>query len=164
MERIFVDQVFDGNIYKDIGRVNEAFLKADWICCIGMGSSGIIADYAARKLNTIGFKAISSNEPYAPILRRQINEPNNVLLLFSTSGETRELIELVRLLEPYQKTVISMTNSKENTLAKLSTINLSYYTAKQRLTYNFDLSSQIPVVALIEYLIAYCYNSQTAED
>lgn len=164
LEQIFVDQVFEADINEQITRVGELFQAADWICCIGMGSSGIMAEYAARKLNMIGFKALSSNEPYAPFLKREAKENGNVVLLFSSSGETREMVELAQLLKSYDKTIISVTNSGDNLLAKLSSINLCYYTEKQRLSYQFDLSSQVPVVALIEYLVAYCYHLQAAEN
>ncbi|MEN2667157.1 MurR/RpiR family transcriptional regulator [Listeria aquatica] len=164
LEQIFVDQVFEADINEQIKRVGEVFRTANWICCIGMGSSGIMAEYAARKLNMIGLKALSSNEPYAPFLKQEAKESGNVVLLFSSSGETREMVELAQLLKSYDKLIISVTNSSDNLLAKLSSINLCYYTEKQRLSYQFDLSSQVPVVALIEYLVAYCYNLQAAEN
>ncbi|MGX7244429.1 MurR/RpiR family transcriptional regulator [Enterococcus quebecensis] len=160
LEGIFVNQVFAENVLEQVEMVSELLQQSSFIYCVGMGSSGVMANYAARKFNTIGYKAMHSNEPYAPFLSTQMKEGDSVIIIFSTSGETAEIIELVRLLKSTSKHIISITNTHDNTLAKLSTINIPYYIENQRLPYNFDLSSQIPTVALIEYLVAFCFNKK----
>lgn len=160
LEQIFVNQVFAEDILKQIETVSNIVTHSSFIYCVGMGSSGIMANYAARKFNTIGFKAMYSNEPYAPFLSSQMKDDNSVIIIFSSSGETVEIIEMVQLLRSGSRQIISITNTHNNTLARLSTINIPYYIENQRLPYNFDLSSQIPTVALIEYLVAFCFNKK----
>lgn len=158
LEQIFVNQVFAENVFEQVANASELLKKSNFIYCVGMGSSGIMASYAARKFNTIGLKAMHSNEPYAPFLSTQTKETNNVIIIFSSSGETAEIIEIAQILRSSNNKIISITNTHDNTLARLSTINIPYFIENQRLPYNFDLSSQIPTVALIEYLAAVCFN------
>ncbi|ALR99931.1 sugar isomerase [Enterococcus silesiacus] len=160
LEQIFVNQVFAENVIEQVEIVSALLKQSSFIYCVGMGSSGIMASYAARKFNTIGFKAMYSNEPYAPFLSTQMKDDKSIILIFSSSGETAEIIEMAQLLKLSDNQIISITNTHDNTLAKLSTINIPYYIENQRLPYNFDLSSQIPTVALIEYLVAFCFNRQ----
>lgn len=160
LEQIFVNQVFAENVLEQVETASALLKQSSFIYCVGMGSSGIMASYAARKFNTIGFKAMYSNEPYAPFLSTQMKEKNSTIIIFSSSGETAEIIEMVQLLKSSNNQIISITNTHDNTLARLSTINIPYYIENQRLPYNFDLSSQIPTVAIIEYLVAFCFNKK----
>lgn len=163
LEQIFVNHVFAENVVEQVELVSDLLVQSNFIYCVGMGSSGIMASYAARKFNTIGLKAMHSNEPYAPFFSTKMKKDHNSIILFSSSGETSELIELVNLLKSANREIISITNTHDNTLAKLSTINIPYYIENQRFPYNFDFSSQIPTVALIEYLVTSCYQKIALE-
>lgn len=158
LRQIFINQVFPQDINDKIKAVSRMLLEVDFIYCIGMGSSGVMADYAARKFNSIGLKAMSSNEPYAPFLSTKLKKDNDLMLIFSNSGETAEILELVHLLKLIKVDIVSITNMDNNTLAQLSTLNIPYFIENQRLKYNFDLSSQLPTIALIEFLVATCYD------
>ncbi|MGM0219401.1 MurR/RpiR family transcriptional regulator [Enterococcus sp. AZ126] len=160
LEQIFVNQVFADDIDEQIEIASNLLNQANFIYCVGMGSSGIMASYAARKLNTIGLKSMHSNEPYAPFFSDSKRQNDSICLIFSSSGETAEIIKTVQLLTSNNQKIISVTNTHNNTLAKLSTLNIPYYIENRRLPYNFDLSSQLPTVALIEYLVAFLLKKQ----
>ncbi|MGF2144453.1 MurR/RpiR family transcriptional regulator [Vagococcus fluvialis] len=157
LEQIFAHQIFDSNIKEQTEKLKNIIETSSFILCLGMGASGIMAHYAARKFNTIGFRALYSNEPYSPFLLPQIKDQDSSILIFSNSGETPEILELVQILKSNNKKIISITNKSDNTLAKMSDLNISYYTESWRLSNRFDMSSQIPTVALIEYIAFYCY-------
>jgi len=70
-------------------------------------------------------------------------------------GETDILIENSEIIKQCNSTVVSITNSKNSTLAKISDYNISYYIQRERTVYKkmkVDITSQLPAVYIVEAL------------
>ncbi|MGX7025783.1 MurR/RpiR family transcriptional regulator [Vagococcus hydrophili] len=135
--------------------------KASFIHCLGTGSSGTMADYAQQRFASLGFRSISSISSFIPYLATKMNQTNDeaseVCLLFSVSGETPDLVHIVKALADTSIYSVSITNKEANTLATSADFSLSYDSPSNRQSYSVDMSSQLPVVYIIETLAKELY-------
>lgn len=93
----------------------------------GMGKAGIIAQKVAATFSSTGTPAVFLHPGEAQHGDLGMIGPNDVLLIFSNSGKTREALELVELtarLYPGQIPVISITSHPESDLGQRSTLAL----------------------------------------
>jgi len=90
------------------------------IACVGMGKMGAIARKVAATLASTGSPALFVQPSEAlhgdlGMLTRQ-----DVVMAFSYSGETDEVLRVVETVRPWGVPVLAFTASRENSLAKLS--------------------------------------------
>jgi len=79
----------------------------------------------------------------------------SIIIILSVEGETDILIENSEIIKQCNSTVVSITNSKSSTLAKISDYNISYYIQRERTVYKkmkVDITSQLPAVYIVEAL------------
>ena len=130
---------------------------AERVFLVGIGNSGSMAEYGARYLSNLGKFALSVTDPFYPITIT----PNTtiVAVVLSVSGETSQVLNLARQLKAKGTGLIAITSSDQSTLAKISDITLPYQATIHRLTReNYDLTSQMPVMYLLEALARRVYN------
>lgn len=155
---------FDEKVELLVAKLKEAEL----IHCLGLGASGIMAEYAANQLSTLGYRSFASTSAYFPYLTPKKENHfarQEVCLFFSVSGETMEVVQTARLIANSPIYSVGITNKETNTLAQLVDLDIFYHTSYDRLYYNADLSSQLPVVYLIETLVKRLYLADNqAED
>lgn len=141
------DKTFDKKISKLVSKIS----KSKVIYCAGLGNSGIMADYFNRLISSLGYMVVSSKDGYLPVLWNQdVFDKNNVLLIFSVSGETPEILKLMSLIGSKHPYTVSITNKPDNSLARLSDMNIPYYIEDDRLMYHISMTSQLPLVYIIE--------------
>ena len=131
--------------------------RAERVFLLGIGNSGSMAEYGARYFSNLGKFSLSVTDPFYPITVT----PNTTItvILLSVSGETRQVLHLARQLKEKNANLIAITCSEQNTAAKLADVVLPYYSSVYRLTAeNYDLTSQMPVVYLLETLARRVYN------
>lgn len=92
------------------------------IVCTGIGKSLIMAERLAASLRSIGFRAFSLNG--AEIAHGDlgaIREFETFLIIFSNSGETAEMLELLQRVDAVQNRVLTITGKINSTLASSGT-------------------------------------------
>lgn len=148
----------DTPAYQD--RLDEAaalIAKAERVFMIGIGNSGSIAEYGARYFSNMGKFALSVSDPFYPI-----TVSNNITMaavLLSVSGETKEVLRVAQQLKGRNCSLIAITCSDESSLAKLADFTLPYFTLLRRnKTENYDFTSQIPALYLLESISRRVYN------
>ena len=112
--------------YKDVIRARETILNGKKIYFYGMGNSGIVAQDGNYKFMRIGINSIAINDSHTMMMLSSIMERGDVIFAISHTGETREILKAVKLAKSRKAKIISLTESRENTLKELSDINLSY--------------------------------------
>lgn len=121
---------------------------------LGVGNSGIIADYASRYFCNVGIFSTGVNNPMFPINLEVPDE--TIIITLSVEGEVEVLVQNSEILKRSKATVVSITNSKNSTLAKMSDYNISYYIQRELAYENswvkVDITSQIPAMYIIEAL------------
>lgn len=140
---------------KEILEVASVLEAAKSLIFIGMGNSGVIAHYASRYFSSIGKFAVNIDNPMYPV---DVENPEDVVIVyFSVEGEMILGIDNINLLKRKKATIVSITNSKKSTLAKLSDYNLAYYVQREAAVIpnyhsKVDVTTQVPALILIETL------------
>ena len=128
----------------------EIIRETDFIIFIGMGSSGTLAKYGARYFSNMGKFSIGLEDTYYPI--DAYTYKNMGVIALSESGETREVIEMIKQFQQKKCCVLSITNSPLSTIAKISDWNFSYSLNPQRINGGYNATTQVPVLFVMEAL------------
>ena len=147
----------ENNFPKDIETrlmiVANAVFQSDNITTVGMGDSAFLAEYAARRIASLGFNTTAVTDPFYPLHAKLENTTNNIIFCFSVSGETTELIELINeFVNDEDVKIVCITSNEDSSIAKMSRYVLNYYEKTRRLSNHYDMSSQVPVMYIIEGL------------
>lgn len=139
---------------KQLDEIATIIASKKHVIFLGVGNSGIIADYASRYFCNVGIFSTGVNNPMFPINLEVPSE--TVIITLSVQGEVDTLIQNSEILKRSKATVVSVTNSKNSTLAKMSDYNISYYIqrelAYENIQWKVDITSQIPAMYIIEAL------------
>ncbi|HJF19063.1 MAG TPA: MurR/RpiR family transcriptional regulator [Enterococcus columbae] len=134
---------------EQLQEASELISSVDLVLFGGIGNNEGIAQYGARCFSNNHKFALSLNDPFY-----NLNSlPKNMLYIaLSTSGESIEMIRLVRDFRSNHIPILAITANSNSTLSALSDLTLSYSLPEQRENKIFDMSSHIPFVYIIEKL------------
>ncbi len=145
---------FHKDIELTLHAIAEQILPAENIIFFGMGGSGAICNYAARRLATIGYNTFALTDPTFPLQQKLKNTSDNVVIVLSITGNTSEVIEMISSLKRVQDfLIVGITSNLSSTLASISDYVLSYTVKTNHLNQYNDMTSQIPTMFLIESLV-----------
>lgn len=122
---------------------------------LGSGTSGILCKYAARYFSIMGKFATYIDDPYFPTNSKTYE--NCVIIILSVSGETHTVINLANNFKRQNCTIVSITNSENCTISKISDLNISYYINQEKLG-NSDITTQVPVLYILETIARTLHN------
>jgi DNA-binding MurR/RpiR family transcriptional regulator len=149
----FFQKIETESFHEQLKSIANIIAEKKQIIFLGIGNSGIIAEYASRYFCNIGIFATGINNPMFPISLEFPEE--SIIIILSVEGETDILIENSEIIRQCNSTVVSITNRKNSTLARISDYNISYYIQGERMDYKkmkVDITSQIPAVYIVEAL------------
>ena len=117
----------------------------------GMGKAGQIALNIATTFSSTGTPAVFLHPSDAQHGDLGVIQPNDVLLLISNSGKTREILELVELAENLHKDLplIVITSNKESQLSQLSDVCLETGNPKEVCILGLTPSTSTTVMTVI---------------
>lgn len=124
--------------------------EAKTICFVGIGTSGVLGEYGARYFSNVGYFSQSIKDPYYPPLLD--HNDTHLLIVLSESGETREIIDQIRIYQSQHTKILAITNKPNSTIDKMADASLYYYIKDIVLPQTYNISSQIPVIYFIERL------------
>lgn len=128
----------------------EKIKTSDYLIFIGNGSSGTLAKYGARLFSNMGKFSVALEDTFYPV--ETYSYKNVVVIALSESGETKELIDMVRQFQQKKCIVLSITNTPASTLAKISNWNFSYNMTEQRVNGYYNATTQVPTLFILEAL------------
>lgn len=121
----------------------------------GTGASNVVATDASYKFMRIG-KISQCYQLYDRQMVQALNSSNNhVALLFSYSGETKEMIEIAEVLQKNGTKMISIVGSVGSSLSKLSNYNI-YVSAKETTFRTGAMASRTSQLFVADLLYAMC--------
>ena len=155
-ETIYIDflkRSRDSDFIKKIDEAVEILKDKELVLFIGMGLSNITSEFGALYFSTIFSLALRIEDLVNfPIRHISSNLAKKIgIIAVSVSGETPDLIEYLNNVHLANSSVISITNSANSTLAKLSDLNIPYYIPSEKIDID-DITSQIPAMFIIELL------------
>lgn len=143
----FLNRVQAREFEAKISEAVKLMKSANNLLCVGFGNSGAMARYAATYFAGMGKFSLDISDPFYPT--KKIYVKDTVSIIFSVSGDSKHIIEHANSIKRNGGKIISITNSKNCTLAKMSDCNLAYYVQQEKKGI-YDLTTQVPVVYIIE--------------
>ena len=125
----------------------QAIGQAKRLIFIGIGTSGILGKYGARYFSNIGKYSQYIEDPYYPI---EENLESAIVIALSESGETKQVLKFVERFKRHKAKILSITNGSSCTLARMSDYNLAYYVTRHLIRGEYNITTQVPVVYLLE--------------
>ena len=150
----FFERTLKGDIEEKMKEAASLIAKADNVLFIGIGSSGILAEYGARYFSSLGTFSIYIKDPHFPIHIKL--RSNSVTIALSVSGETNFTVDHLNQLKQEGSKIISITNNKLSTISKISDINIPYYVTEEFFE-KANVTTQVPVVFILESLAREIY-------
>lgn len=143
----------DSDLEARLSRASQIICSAQRVIFYGLGSSGALCQYGARFFSNVGVYSVFMNDPFYP--RPENYFDNAVLFVLSVSGETKQVIEQISEYKRKNVAVISICNSDQCTVARLSDLHFATYMPAIRSygeTNDVDLTPQVPTLYLLETL------------
>ncbi|MDY5273253.1 MAG: MurR/RpiR family transcriptional regulator [Arcanobacterium sp.] len=147
-------EIIDVNI---LTRIAELLTGAERIILFGIGASKIAADDLEQKLIRIGLPAYSPVDVHFSLTMAALLQPRDVVVLFSHSGITREVIDVATVAHEHEAHIVGITSNMNSRLASLSDVLVT--------TASFESSSRSAATGsrLAQLLVVDCLFVATAQ-
>lgn len=156
----FLKTIENSDLDKRLDELCDLVKAASNIIFIGIGSSGILCKYAARYFSSIGKFSVHIDDPFYPTNFKYYN--NCLIIALSVSGETPTTMDNIVRLKKEGCSIVSITNSENCSISKMSDLNLSYYVQQVKIGES-DITTQLPVLYMIERIGKKLYNEYRIE-
>ena len=133
-----------------LDRTVDLILSSERIIFVGAGTSGALAKYGARFFSNVGKFSNHIDDPYFPVTSDMAK--NALAIVLSVSGETEEILRFASQFSLHRCKVLSVTSHENSSLAKLADFNLSWHVQPMRVAGVYDITTQIPVIYILESL------------
>ncbi len=137
--------------YEQLRRAVDVIGGAKHIELFGVGASGIIATDAELKLRRIALPAHATVDTHFQIIAAGTLSEGDAAIAFSYQGETRDIIDAVTLAKRRGATVVSITKYAENTISKLSDVNL-FVASNETLSRLGAMTSRLAMLGVMDIL------------
>ncbi len=132
-------------------------LKASILDFYGVGASNVVAMDAAYKFMRIG-KNVSIFQLYDRQYVQAVNsDAEHVAVVFSYSGETKEILNVVDVLRKNGTPIVSVTSSSINSLSKVADYPL-FVSARESAFRSGAMGSRTAQLYIVDLLYAICYS------
>lgn len=135
-------------------KAEEMLREAGQVIFIGIGTSGILGKYGARYFSNMGKYSQYIEDPYYPVVS---DMEGTVVIVLSESGETQEIINFAERFREHNCRLLTITNGGSCTLAKMADCSLAYYVPEYRVKGEYNVTTQVPVLYLLELLGRRCF-------
>lgn len=157
----FVSRIDSKDFQESICRAHDILENSKRIIFIGIGSSGILGKYGARFFSNVGRFSLYVEDPFLPILQDMALDTVTVAL--SVSGNTEQTIDLANQLKEGGSRLIAITNNSDSTLSRMADCNITYH-VPSIMTHDTNITTQVPVVYILEALAMKFYQSEGGSD
>ena len=130
------------------------------VITLGIGKSSFIAMKMAATLSSTGTAALFLHPLDALHGDVGVIKKNDVVIIYSNSGETQEVIKLLPLLKLLKCCIISITGNLSSSLARYSEISLDASVTREACPHNLAPTSSIICALAISDALALAISSQ----
>ena len=130
------------------------------VVTIGLGKSGYIAMKMAATLSSTGTPSIFIHATEALHGDMGVINSNDIIIFYSNSGDTEEIVKLVPLLKVLKCKIISITGNKKSQLAKYSDLVLDASVTKEACPNNLAPTSSVMCALAISDALALTVSSE----
>ena len=130
------------------------------VITLGVGKSSFIAMKMAATLSSTGTAALFLHPVDALHGDVGVIKKNDIVIIYSNSGETQEVIKLLPLLKLLKCEIISITGNLSSSLARYSNISLNASVTREACPHNLAPTSSIICALAISDALALAISSQ----
>lgn len=112
--------------HQSLNKIAKALSNARKVLFIGKGNSGFVALDTAFKFNRIGIDARAITDTHEMLMLCSLLTKKDVVVAFSNSGSTPEVIKAVSLAKEEQAKIIAITAQEDSPLCSLANEKLLY--------------------------------------
>ncbi len=138
--------------YSKYVKAAKMFKKAKNVYCFGQGTSGVIAKEAWSSFMMLASNFNYVEDSHLQIIATSLCSKDDVILYFSYSGETREVLDTLKLAKKCGVKIILVTHYQESPAAKYSDIVL-LCDAKETLLHSGSMNAKITQLYIIDMLL-----------
>lgn len=130
IQKIFANNIFALNEtlkcldLDQLSRIAKLLSSSRMIFLYGLGTSGIVAEYASYRFTRIGLVTKAYVDTHSIALSTAIVKPEDSVLLISQSGSTKEIVEALKEVKKKGARTIAITGYSRSPVAKESDIVL----------------------------------------
>ncbi|SDB81969.1 transcriptional regulator, RpiR family [Pelagirhabdus alkalitolerans] len=117
----------------------------------GLGSSGLSGEELKLRLQRMGYMVNTYHDSHSMILSSSIMDHDDCILAISSSGETKEIIDSLKLAKSNNASILIMTNYVHTQMTKYADTTLFTYSMQNYKTKNL-LNSQLSILYVIDVL------------
>lgn len=135
-----------------IEEVSSLLLQAKRILIYGLGSSGLSAEEFRMRLTRMGLQASSERDAHMIVMGSQLLEEGDLVIGFSNSGETVEIIQALKNAKASGAKTISFTSVASSSLDKANADIHIYLHNKRFLNEEYFINTQITTLYIIDLI------------
>lgn len=147
----------------DIERIIELIYNASIVYVYGVGASRLVAENIAQKWSRIGKTIICPTDDHQLVALLSVAPKNALFFSVSNSGETKEIIEMIKIAEKYHIKTIGLTQFGHNTLAQKVSYHVQTVKAQDALA-NSILTNSLHAQIIAVDVLFYTYASKDFEN
>ncbi|NGQ95938.1 MurR/RpiR family transcriptional regulator [Brevibacillus sp. SYP-B805] len=137
--------------HETLARIIDLLVGARRIEFYGMGGSALIAQDAYHKFMRIGIPAVHHADSHYQVMSASLLGPGDVVVAFSHSGSSKDILEALKVAKEAGATVIGITGYGKSPLVKLADYCL-FTTSRETAFRTEALSSRLAQLSLIDLL------------
>lgn len=137
--------------FDELERACATIEKARKVLVIGLGGSRTTAIFAADKLSFLGIESNAEVDIHSQVRRAALLGPEDAVLAFSRSGDTRDLIEAVIIAKEHGAATIGVGNNPRSYFIKTVDIKLILKSLDTRFRDDL-LASRIEHISLVDVI------------
>ncbi len=129
--------------------------EAESIFVFGIGASSMVAQDIFQKFSRIGKQVFFIQDAHLFVSSLSISDRKTIFIGISMKGETKEVIELARVVRGMEIPIIAITSREESTLGQMSDYTLHSVSGEDyqmRTAATMSLMAQLYVVDILFYM------------
>ncbi|WP_338449723.1 MurR/RpiR family transcriptional regulator [Niallia oryzisoli] len=146
-----IENTFRKITYFDIQRAVTLLNAAKKVHVYGIGNSGIASQEFKWKFFRIGVNVESITDPHQAAMDAALSTESSLVIGISVSGNTKEVINAVKIAKQQGATILAITSQKESELARLSDLTLAV-TSKSNMHMGQNISPSLPLFLLFDLI------------
>lgn len=146
-----------------VEKVVEEIKLADMVYVYGIGASHLVAENIEQKFNRMGKLSMCFSDHQLLLATMAAGPKNSVLIGVSNSGETKEVVSLIRLAKKYQMKTVGISQFGNNSLNQTVDWAIKVFKAKEnaeRSAATSSLLNQFMAVDVLFYTFMSKYHAE----
>lgn len=154
-----IEGTFRNITYKNLQQAVSFLNDAKKVHVYGIGNSGIAAQEFKWKFFRVGVNVESITDPHQAVMDASLAGQESLVIGISVSGETREVINAVKMAKKQGARILAITSEKNSELAKLADLTL-ILASKANMYMGQNISPTLPLFLLFDLI----YTELVAKD